>query len=167
LPFSRFSGPSSWPHSQTNDCLAHLSPQSPFQTHIAVFFQRTAVHSRTSFSFRNQYFTIMHLSERHNGHRLFVFGSRYSKEMVLDGAGFTQRQGGDSRPSARYQLLLCVPCAQAVVRRQSCRPGNGTRCDFLIATIKVARARTAIYNRAFHLGCAIVAATKIAHARLA
>jgi hypothetical protein len=71
--------------------LARISRQSPFQTPIPVFSQRTLVQSRTSFNFRNQYFTIIHHFERHNGNKFFVFGSRYRKEMALDGAGFTQK----------------------------------------------------------------------------
>ena len=63
---------------------------------------------------------------------------------------------------ARVPIYLCV---FHLYKRQSCRPGNGTRCDFFIATIKVARARTAICNCVFYLGSAIVAATKIARAR--
>jgi hypothetical protein len=36
----------------------------------------------------------------------------------------------------RTHLFLCVSFVQVAVQRQLCRPGNGTRCDFLIATIK-------------------------------
>jgi hypothetical protein len=71
--------------------IAHFSPQSLLQTPITVFFQQTVLHSRMSFNVRNQYSTIIYLSERHNGNKFFVLGSCYRKEMAMDGAGFTQR----------------------------------------------------------------------------
>jgi len=40
--------------------LAQFFPQSLFQTLITLFL-RTAVQSRTSFNFRSQYFSIIHL----------------------------------------------------------------------------------------------------------
>ena len=85
-----------------------------------------------------------------------------AEEISLDGAGFIQRHGGDCRPWERTHLFLCVSFVQVVVKRQSCRSWNGTRCDFLIATI--ARARATKYNCEFHLGGTIVAATKTAYA---
>ena len=39
--------------------------------------------------------TFVHLFEHHNGNKFFVLGTRYCKEMALDGAGFTQKWGGD------------------------------------------------------------------------
>jgi len=43
----------------------------------------------------------------------------------------------DCRPweSAHIHVLRCASSLQAVVKRQSCPPWNGTCCDFLIATI--------------------------------
>jgi hypothetical protein len=67
-----------------NNCLAHFSSQSVFQTLIAVFCHRTIVQSRTSLSFGNEHFTIIQLFEHHNGSKFFVLGLHYSKEMALD-----------------------------------------------------------------------------------
>jgi len=71
--------------------LAHFSQQSLFQTLTTVLFQQTVLQSRASSNIRNQYVTIIHLFERHNGNKFFVLGSRYRKEMALDDVVLTQR----------------------------------------------------------------------------
>jgi hypothetical protein len=134
LPFSRFSGLSSWLHSEKT--ASHTSTQSLFQTFITEFFQQTVIQSRTSFNFRNQHFRTIHHVERHNGNKFFRLGSCYRKEMALDGAGFTQRKWGNSRQSARTHLFLCVSIEQAVIKRQLCRSWNEICCDFFVTMIK-------------------------------
>ena len=61
-----------------------------------------------------------------------------------------------------YVCFICTSSSQATI----VSPFKWNTRDILIATIKlVACARTYIYNCVFHLGSAIVAATKIDRAR--
>ena len=71
-----------------NDCLAHLSPQSVFQTFITVFFQRTVVESRTFFSISE-----INTSQSYTSLNAIAVTNYlcYHQEMALDSAGFTQR----------------------------------------------------------------------------
>ena len=139
--------------------LAHFSPQSLFQTLATAFFQRTVQQSRTSFSFRNQYFTVIHLFERHNGNKFFVVGSCYRKEMALDGPGFIQA----TVARRRAPIYFCFISTSSKVTVVSPLKWNTLRF-FNRHDLVVAYVRTSIYNSVFHLGRAIVAATKIARA---
>lgn len=91
-----------------NNCLAHFSPQSVFQTLIAVFCHRTVVQSRTFLSFGNQHFTIIQLFEHHNGSKFFVLGLHYPKEIALDSVPFIERKGGNRWCACTYLFTyLC------------------------------------------------------------
>ena len=94
------------------------------------------IQSRILFSLGNQHFIIIHLFERHNGSKFFVFGSRCRKEMTLDSVGFTERKGGISFWCVCSHLFPCASFIKAPIKQQSCCPWKWTCWNFFIAMIK-------------------------------